>query len=306
MRGRTPSPPRVLGMKHCITQLLCQGLYVQGNKQLLLLWATLGDYPLRRTGGITPPGLLNALQAFQQEVHPDGKVSLWEPKQHHPDHQHGQKAVEGMDLQFAVCPVIRRPPQPGPSAFADAEHRLRPGLAAVGFHDALRLKLLTVRKEDRLAKVAMFDLPLLAPIPLPAQIHHRPWAQLEGGHKEVLEPVVAHQLGYLAPDGPLGAGTVALYSLPDGRLQPQQLLFGLPLQQVQRTHLLAIEVGAEADQELALGASEFPLGPAVDLDPAAISQGQSLILLQRDLIEAAHPAGRDGRNEGEMGLLEGL
>jgi hypothetical protein len=39
-------------MKHCITQLLCQGLYVQGNKQFLLLWAALGDHPLRRTVGI--------------------------------------------------------------------------------------------------------------------------------------------------------------------------------------------------------------------------------------------------------------
>src|SRR3989454_12811486 len=135
-----------------------------------------------------------------------------------------------MDLQFAVRPVLRRPPPPGPSAFADAEHRLHPGLAAVGFHDALLAELLAVCKEDRLANVAMFDLPLLAPIPLPAQIPHRPWAQLEGGHKEVLEPVVAHQLGDLAPDGPLGAGTVALCSLADGRLPPPPLLFGHPLQ----------------------------------------------------------------------------
>jgi len=63
-------------MKHCITQLLCQGLYVQGNKQFLLLWAALGDHPLRRTVGIHHQGLLNALQAFQQEVYPDGKVAL--------------------------------------------------------------------------------------------------------------------------------------------------------------------------------------------------------------------------------------
>src|SRR6516225_10417626 len=211
-----------------------------------------------------------------------------------------------MDLQFAVCPVICRPPQPGPSAFADAEHLLRPGLTAVGCHDALGLKLLTVRKEDRLAKVTMFDLPLLAPIPLPAQHLHRPLAQLEGGHKEVLEPVVLHQLGDLAPDRPLGAGMVALCGLPDGSLQPQQLLFGLPLQQVQRTYLLAIEVGTEANQELAFGAPEFPLGPAIDLDPGAVSQRQSVILLQGDLIKAAHPASWDGRNEGEMGLLKGL
>src|SRR3989454_2195746 len=188
-----------------------------------------------------------------------------------------------MDLQFAVRPVIGRPPQPGPSAFADAEHLLHPGLAAVGFHDALLAELLAVRKEDRLAKVAMFDRPLLALLPLPAQIRHRPLAQLEGGHKEALEPVVAHQLGDLAPDGPLGAGTVALCSLADGRLPPPQLLFGLPLQQVQRAHLLAIEGGTEADQALACGAPEFPLGPAVALDPSAIRKSQSLRLLQGDL-----------------------
>src|SRR5215813_13650288 len=98
------------------------------------------------------------MQAFQQAVHPDGKVALLEPKQHHPDHQHSQKTVEGMDLQFAVRPGLHWPPQPGPAAFAEAEHLLRPGLAAGGFHDALWLKLLPLRKEDRLAKSAMFDL----------------------------------------------------------------------------------------------------------------------------------------------------
>ncbi len=32
-----------------MTQLLCQGPYVEGHQQFLLLWATLGQHPLCRT-----------------------------------------------------------------------------------------------------------------------------------------------------------------------------------------------------------------------------------------------------------------
>jgi hypothetical protein len=173
-------------------------------------------------------------------------------------------------------------------------------LVPVGFHDTPRFKLLAVGKEDGLAKVAMFDGPLLAPIPLPGESHHRPLAQLEGGHKEVFEPVVAHQLDNLAPDRFLGSGTVSLGSLPDGSLQLKQLLVGLLLQQVQRAYLLAIKIGAEADQELAFGLPKFPLGPAVNLDPSAISKGQGLILLQG----GAFPFFRSGYEQNAMRLLK--
>src|SRR2546426_7903 len=180
---------------------------------------------------------------------PDGKGARVEPKQHHPDHQQGQKTIQGMNVQFALRPVIRRPPQPGAPAFADAEHLLHPGLVPIGFHDASRFKLLAVGKEDGLATVAMFDLPLLTPLPLPGAIHHRPLTQREGGYKEVFESVVAYQLGDLAPDGFLGSGTVFLCRPPEGGVELQQLLLSPPLQQVQRAYLLAIKIGAEADQE---------------------------------------------------------
>jgi hypothetical protein len=157
-----------------------------------------------------------------------------------------------------------------------------------------------------LPKSRCFDGPLLAPLPLPGECYHRPLAQLEGRHQEVLESIVAHQLGDRGPDDFLGAGPFALCSLPDGRLPLQQLWFGLPLHQVQRAYLRAIQSGAEAHQERAFGRPQFPLGPAVDFDPSAICKGQGLILFSRDLVEAAHPAGWDGRDKGETGLCEGL
>jgi hypothetical protein len=121
-----------------------------------LLWAAFGDDPLRGTVGRHYPVLLNALQAFHQEVYPHGKGALLEPKQHHPDHQQGQKTIQGMDVQFAIRPVLHWPPQPRPPALAEAEHLLYPGLVPAGFHHTPRFKLLAVGKEDGLAKVAMF------------------------------------------------------------------------------------------------------------------------------------------------------
>src|SRR2546430_11999164 len=42
-----------------------------------------------------------------------------------------------MNRQFAIRPVIRRPPQAGTPALADAKHRFHFRLAPVGHHDAL-------------------------------------------------------------------------------------------------------------------------------------------------------------------------
>src|SRR4029450_8084286 len=79
--------------------------------------------------------------------------------------------------------------------------------------------------------------------------------------------------------------------------QLEQLLVGLALQQVQRTHLAAIKAGAEAHQQLPQYPPQPLVGLAIHLDPPAIGQGQGLILLQGDLVERAHPASRDGRQE---------
>src|SRR5439155_3368626 len=163
--------------------------------------------------GIDDQGLVYASQALRQEVHPDRQVALVKPKQYDADQQQRQKAVESMHRQFAVRPMIGRPPQAGASALADAKHLFRLGLAAVGQHHPLRLKLLAVCKEDGLAEVTMLDGAFLAPIPLPTQILHPPVLEMEGGGKEHLEPVVSHQLRDLAFDRVLRAGTVADDSL---------------------------------------------------------------------------------------------
>ena len=187
-----------------------------------------------------------AAQALCQEVHPNRKVALVEPKQHDADQQQGQKAVESMDRQFAIRPMIGRPPQAGASALADAKHLFRLGLAAVSQHHAVWLQVLAVGKEDGLAEVTMLDGAFLAPIPLPTQILHPPLVEREGGSKELLEPVVAHQLRDLAFDRLLRAGTVAGDCLLDGDAQLEESLGGLALQQVQGAYLLAIEGGTEA------------------------------------------------------------
>jgi hypothetical protein len=101
-----PFSHKVLGREDPVTQLLCQAAYLQGSKQGLLLWAALGDHPLRSTIGIDDQGLLDASQALRQEVHPDCQVALVEPQQHDTDQQQGQKAVESMHRQFAIRPMI--------------------------------------------------------------------------------------------------------------------------------------------------------------------------------------------------------
>src|SRR4029453_11026141 len=58
-----------------------------------------------------------------------------------------------------------------------------------------------------------------------------PWWR-EGGGKELLEPVVAHQLSDLTFDRFLRAGTVTCDSLLDGDTQLEESLSGLALQQV--------------------------------------------------------------------------
>ena len=68
----------------------------------------------------------------------------------------------------------------------------------------------------------------------------------------------------------------------------------------------AIEAGAEAHQQFAVESSQLLLGLDVHFDPAAIGQGQGLIGLQGDLGEAAHPAGRDRRQEGKLGVRKGV
>src|SRR5712691_7969440 len=117
---------------------------MQGSKQFLLLWAARGDHALRCTIGIDDQGLLYTSQALRQEVHPNRQVVLLEPKQHEADQQQGQKTVQGMDREFALRPVIGRPPQARASALADAEHLLDFRLAPVSQHHALWLKLLAV------------------------------------------------------------------------------------------------------------------------------------------------------------------
>ena len=142
-----------------------------------------------------------------------------EPKQHDTDQQQGYKAVQGMDREFGIRPVIGRPPQPGPPALADAEHLLDLRLAPVGQHHTSGVKLPAVRKEDRLAEVAMLELAFLAPIPLPMQILHLPVVQTKRKGKKRLEPVVAHQLRDLALDRFLRAGTVACDCLLEALVQ---------------------------------------------------------------------------------------
>src|SRR5712691_6012874 len=203
-------------MEDPVTPLFCQAAYIQGSKQFLLLWAALGDHALRSPIGIDDQGLVYASQALREEVHPDCKVALVEPQQYDADQQQGQKAVESMHRQFAVRPMVRRPPQAGASALADAKHRFRLGLATGGQHHAVRLQVLAVGKEDGLAEGPMLDRAVLAPIPLPAEILHPPVVEMEGGGKELLEPVMAHQLCDLAFDRVLRAGTVACDSLLDG------------------------------------------------------------------------------------------
>src|SRR5712691_13046666 len=99
-----------------MTQLLCQGPYVEGHKQFLLLWATLGQHPLCRTMSIHDWGFLYAPEALQQAVDAESQVSLLESKQDDPKQQQSQKAGEGIDQQYALRPVIRWPPQPGTPA----------------------------------------------------------------------------------------------------------------------------------------------------------------------------------------------
>src|SRR2546421_9469729 len=99
-----------------MTQLLCQGLYVEGNKQFFLLRAALGEHPLCWTIGIHDQGFLHAPEALQQEFDAESQESLLESKQDDPNQQQSQKAVEGMDRQFAIRPVRRRPPQSGTPA----------------------------------------------------------------------------------------------------------------------------------------------------------------------------------------------
>src|SRR5262245_17963345 len=175
-----------------------------------------------------------------------------------------------MYREFAVRPVIGGPPQSRPSPLSDTEHLLDLGLAAVGQHHALRLKRLAVGKEDRLAQVMMLDLAFFAPIPLPTQLLHLPLLQTQGKGKEVLEPIEPHDLRHLLPDGLLSAGTPALHGLLDGGMQLEQLLVGLALQQVQRTHLRAIKAGAEAAQQFPPYAPQLLVGLAIHLAPAAI------------------------------------
>src|SRR6266704_461713 len=239
-------------MEHCMTQLPCQGLYVQSHKECLLLWTALSDHALRRPIGIDHQGLLNTSQAFRQEVYPDRKVAGLEPQQHDADQRHGHKEGEGMDKEFALRPVIGRPPPPGPPALADAEHRLPLRLAPVGHHHALGVKLSAVRKEDRLTEVVMLDGAFLALIPLPTHLLHLLLVQTQGKGKERLEPVVSYQLRDRALDRLLRAGTMAGDGLLDGGLQGEEFLFGFALQEVQRTDLLAIQAGAEAPQQLSL------------------------------------------------------
>src|SRR4029453_7575973 len=61
-------------------------------------------------------------------------------------------------------------------------------------------------------------------------------------------------------------------SLLDGGVQLEQLLVGLALQQVQRTHLAAIKAGAEAHQQLPQYPPQPLVGLAIHLDPPAIGQ----------------------------------
>src|SRR5712691_1005678 len=254
-------------MEDPVTPLFCQAAYIQGSKQFLLLWAALGDHALRSTIGIDDQGLVYASQALREEVHPDRKVALVEPKPHDADQQQSQQAGESMPRQCAVRPMRGRPPQAGASALAAAQHRFRLGLAAGGQHHALRLKLLTVCKEDGLAEGQMRDRAFLAPIPLPTEILHPPVVEMEGGGKALLEPVVSHHLRDLACDRVPRAGTVACASLLDGAAQLEEALGGLALQQVQGAPLLAREGGAEAHQQGPLDVREPLVGLAGDLAP---------------------------------------
>src|SRR2546430_8982079 len=98
-----------------------------------------------------------------------------------------------MDQQFAIRPVIRRPPQPGTPTLADAEHLFYLGLAPIGHHDALIVQLPTVGKKDGSPKGPMFDHTFFAPIPLPAQRLDGPMVQMERRRAKVFESIMAQR-----------------------------------------------------------------------------------------------------------------
>ena len=126
------------------------------------------------------------------------------------------------------------------------------------------------------------------------------------GAEEVVEPVVSDQLVHRAPDGAFCAGTLTDDGVLDGGAQGVELLVGLLLEQVQGAHLLAIEGGAKADQEFAVNPAQAGVGLGVHLDPLSLRQGQGLIRSQGHLEQRAHPACRNRRQEGKLGLVEGL
>src|SRR5919109_3027737 len=174
-------------MQPPVTQRLCEGPYVQGKKQCLLLRAARGDHPLRGTVGRDHQGLLNPSQAFCQEFHPDAQVALLEPQPYDADQPQSYQAGEGRDRACARRPVSGWPPPSGPSTRADTEPLLDLRLAAGGSPHASGGKLLTVGTEDRRAQGLMRALAFVAPIPLPTPRLHLPLVHTQSKGKAVLE-----------------------------------------------------------------------------------------------------------------------
>src|SRR5207245_11522946 len=85
-----------------MTQLLCQGPYVEGNKPCCLLRAALGEPPLCWTIGIPDQGCLPAPEALQQEGEAEGQVSLVASKQDETHQQTSLTEVDGSDLRLSI------------------------------------------------------------------------------------------------------------------------------------------------------------------------------------------------------------
>jgi hypothetical protein len=211
-----------------------------------------------------------------------------------------------MDQELTVRPVLCWPPQPRSPTLADAEHGFHFGLVPVGYDHALIAEVLAIRKEDGLAQVAVLDLSFLLPIPLPLEVSDRPVVEVPRGREKVVESVVPDSLGDLTPDGAFLARLLTCHGSLDGGGQGMEFLLGLVLEQVQRAHLLTIETGAKAHQEFAVDPSQSCGGLGLPLDPPSIGQDQGLRRPQGPLEKRAHPARRNRRQEGKLGLVEGL
>ena len=292
-------------MENPVPPLLCQAASIQGSKPCVLLWAPCGEDARRRTSGLDDPGLGSAAQTLCQELYPDRKVALVEPQPPEAAQPEGQQAGEGRPRPFPGRPMRGRPPQAGASALAEAPPLCRLGRAAGGPPQAWRLTLRAVWKEDGRAAVPRLARAFRAPLPLPTPSLAPPGRELESGGKARREAVVSHPRRARALHRWLRAGTVAGASRREGDAPWEQALGGLALPQGQGASWRALAGGAAAHEPWPRDAREPLGGWAGDLEPPALGPGPGVIRWPGPLGEAAHPARRDGRQEGTLGPLGG-